>query len=52
MSRNIRDNTSHGQSNFKVIKGLVNWMEEHKANLPKTDTSRPLLPQIDKLTDE
>lgn len=51
MSRNIGDDTSHGQSNLKVIKGLVMWMEENKGNLPMLDTNRPMLPQIDRLTD-
>ena len=51
MSRNIGDDTSHGQSNLKVVKGLVNWMEKNKANLSMLDANRPMLPQIDKLTD-
>lgn len=51
MSRNIGDNTSHGQANLKVIEGLVNWMGQNKENLSTVDANRPLLPQIDKLTD-
>ena len=51
MSRNIGDDTSHGASNLKVIEGLVAWMEKNKASLSMLDAKRPLLPQIDKLTD-
>ena len=51
MSRNIGDNTSHGQANLKVIEGLVNWMEKNKENLSMIDANRPMLPQIDKLSD-
>ena len=50
MSRNIGDNSSHGQANLKVVKGLVEWMEKNKENLSKIDAKRPMLPQIDKLT--
>ncbi len=51
LSRNIGDNTSHGQANLRVIKGLVNWMEKNKGNLPLIDGNRPMLPQMDKLTE-
>ena len=51
LSRNIGDNTSHGQANLRVIKGLVNWMEKNKGDLPLIDENGPMLPQMDKLTD-
>lgn len=52
MSRNIGDGTSHGNSNLRVVQGLVEWMESNTAKISGFDTSRPALPQIDKLTDK
>ncbi|MEQ9424911.1 MAG: hypothetical protein RJQ09_10865 [Cyclobacteriaceae bacterium] len=52
MSRNIGDDTSHGQANLRVIKGVVNWMEDHQSEIVGFDTTRPTLPQLLKLTED
>lgn len=52
MNRNIGDGTSHGNSNLRVIKELVAWMDDHKAEIEGFDASRPTLPQLDKLSDQ
>ncbi|MCE7990540.1 MAG: hypothetical protein HEP71_01115 [Roseivirga sp.] len=52
MNRNIGDGTSHGNSNLRVIKALVAWMDEHRTEIKGFDADRPTLPQIDKLSDQ
>ena len=52
LSRNIGDQTSHGQANLRVIKGVVKWMKKHQDQIEDFDSSRPVLPQLDKLTDQ
>jgi len=42
----------HGKANEQVAKGLVAWMEQHRDSIAGLETNLPLLPQIDKLTDE
>lgn len=49
---NIGDNTPHGIANLKIMKGIVDWIEENKSSIRGLDTSKPLLPQFDLLTDE
>jgi hypothetical protein len=34
------------------MKDLVAWMQAHAQKIPAIDTSRPLLPQFDRLTNE
>ena len=36
----------------RVMNGLVAWMQAHAQEIPAIDTSRPLLPQFDRLTNE
>lgn len=48
----IGDQTPHGQANGRVMKGLVSWLASHSADIPGLDVSHPLLPQLDKLTDD
>ncbi len=52
LTDNIGNPTPHGQANLKLMKGLVAWMEEHRSEIKGLDGSRPLLPQLDKLTDD
>jgi hypothetical protein len=49
---NIGDGTSHGQANQRIMEGLVNWMQQHRSEIAELDSDRPLLPQLDLLTDE
>jgi hypothetical protein len=42
----------HGMANERIMKGLVNWMKAHSSEIQALDSSRPLLPQFDLLTDE
>ncbi|MEP5611805.1 MAG: hypothetical protein ABJP45_06120 [Cyclobacteriaceae bacterium] len=52
LSQNIGDGTSHGQANQRVLKGIVGWMDQHKSEIQGFDSSRPTLPQLDKLSDD
>jgi hypothetical protein len=52
LTDNIGNGSPHGQANLKLMKGLVAWMEEHRSEIAGLDGSRPLLPQLDKLTDD
>jgi len=45
-------NSPHGRANKRIMKGLVAWMEAHRADIAGLDTARPLLPQLDKLSDD
>jgi len=51
LTDNIGDGGPHGQANLKLMKGLVAWMDAHRPEIAGLDGSRPLLPQLDKLTD-
>lgn len=42
----------HGMANQRIMKGLVNWMQEHGSEIKGLDRSRPFLPQFDLLTDK
>lgn len=44
--------SSHGKGTEHLARGLVKWMEAHRAEIAGLDASRAMLPQIDKLTDE
>ena len=48
----IGNPTPHGQANLKLMKGLVAWMDAHRAAIAGLDAGAPLLPQLDRLTDE
>ena len=43
--------TPHGRANLKVVQGLVAWMDAHRAEVAGLEPKRPLLPQLDRLTD-
>ncbi len=51
LTANIGDHTPHGRANLKIMKGLVSWMETHRDNIDGLDPERPLLPQLDLLSD-
>ena len=51
-SESIGDGSPHGRANLKIMKSLVAWMDENSEAIENLDTSRPLLPQFDLLTDE
>ena len=48
----VGDQSPHGQANLRIVKGLVAWMSAHQHEIAGLDAARPLLPQLDKLTDE
>jgi hypothetical protein len=48
----IGNKSPHGQANLKLVKGLVSWMEAHEEGIEGLDRKRPLLVQLDKLTEE
>jgi len=41
---------AHEAANKRIVKGLVDWMEIHKNSIKGFDIDRPLLPQMDLLT--
>ncbi len=49
---NIGDSTPHGQANLRIMRGLVTWLSERGDQIPGLDPSRPLLPQLDLLSDD
>lgn len=52
LTEGIGDDTPHGQADLRLMKGLVAWMTSHRSEIAGLDTARPLLPQLDKLTEE
>ncbi|MBN1568697.1 MAG: hypothetical protein JXA73_12690 [Acidobacteria bacterium] len=49
---NIGDSTPHGQANLRIMKELVPWMSKHSKEIQGFDGLSPILPQLDKLTDD
>ncbi|WP_417449391.1 hypothetical protein [Kordiimonas sp.] len=43
--------TAMGQARAQVLRGLLAWMKAHAADVMALDTSQPLLPQLDHLSD-
>ncbi len=52
LTANIGNHTPHGRANLKIMKGLVSWIETHRDDVAGLDPERPLLPQLDLLSDE
>ena len=55
--QSILDNTiggssPHGKANELLAKGVVAWMEANRAAIKELDPTLPMLPQVDKLSDE
>ena len=44
--------TPHGRANRRLMEGVTAWMRAHAAEIAGVDVSKPLIPQLDKLTDE
>lgn len=44
--------TAHGKANERVLRGMTKWMSAHAAAIHGLDRGAPLLPQLDKLSDE
>ena len=44
--------SAHGKANLKILKGLVEWMEEHQNDISGFDRQKPVLPQLELLTEE
>ena len=42
----------HEVANLRIVKGLVDWMENNKEEITGLEQNRPLLPQLDLLTNE
>ncbi len=49
---NIGAKTPHGLANQRITKGLVEWMTAHSKEIAGLEPSRPMLPQLDLLTDD
>ena len=53
LNPNIADATSpHGRANKRVVEGLVRWMDARRREIAGIDVARPLLPQLDRLSDD
>jgi hypothetical protein len=52
ISGEIGSGTSHGKANKRIAEGLVAWMKAHAGEIKGLDAGTPLLPQLDRLTDE
>ncbi len=53
LNPNMADPTSpHGRANKRVAAGIVRWMGAHRAEINGIDPARPLLRQLDMLTDD
>jgi len=52
LNDSIGNPTPHGQANLRLMQGLVGWMDAHRAEIAGLDAGAPLLPQLDRLTDE
>ena len=44
--------TPHGKANRRIAQALFDWMKTHAAQINGLDASRPLMLQLDKLTDD
>lgn len=44
--------TPHGKANRRVAQALFNWMKAHATEIAGVDESKPLMLQLDKLTDD
>lgn len=51
ISRNIGDATPHGQANAQVMRGLVEWLQQHASEIEHFNPALPALPQLPLLTD-
>jgi hypothetical protein len=52
IAANIGSDSKHGEANSRIMKGAVEWMKSHQVEIAGLDAKRPLLPQLDRLTDE
>ncbi|OJJ18304.1 hypothetical protein BKI52_26155 [marine bacterium AO1-C] len=50
MAHSIGNNSSHGQANLRIIKNLVQWMEQNAATIKGFNKKRPTLLQFNLLT--
>ena len=44
--------TPHGKANRRIAQALFDWMKAHNAQINGLDASKPLMLQLDKLTDD
>jgi predicted negative regulator of RcsB-dependent stress response len=47
----IGTNTPHGIADKRALEGVTGWMRAHAADVAGLEIAKPLLPQLDKLTD-
>lgn len=47
----IGSNTPHGIAGKRALEGVTGWMRTHAAEIAGLDRDKPLLPQLDRLTD-
>ena len=52
ITANIGSDSNHGKANSRIMKGAVEWMKSHQVEIAGLDAKRPLLPQLDRLTDD
>jgi len=47
----IGTNSPHGIADKRALEGVVGWMRTHAAEISGLEAAKPLLPQLDKMTD-
>jgi hypothetical protein len=52
LDHEVGGDSPHGKATEKLARGLAEWMQKHRAAIAGLDATRPVLPQIDTLTDE
>lgn len=52
LDNTIGGDSPHGRANEELAKGVVAWMEKNRARIERLDAALPMMPQMDKLTDE
>ncbi len=52
ISSSIGGSTPHGIANRRIMEGLLRWMRAHVEEIQGLDVTRPLLPQLDRLTND
>ncbi len=51
-NNNMGDDTAHGTANLRIVKAMVEWMDQHRQEIQGFDHDRPLLLQFELLTQD
>jgi hypothetical protein len=48
----VGGSSAHGRANERILAGVAAWMRAHAGEIAGLDIAQPLLPQLDRLTDD